>query len=84
MNIISDLKNFLYEESFEELFKSLNTTESLLEKGIIDSVKMLELIAFLEKKYGIKVDDEDLYPENFDTLAAIENYVKSKMNEMPA
>jgi len=84
MNIISDVKNFLYEESFEELFKSLNDTESLLEKGIIDSVKMLELIAFLEKKYDIKVDDEDLYPENFDTLVAIEDYIKSKMNEKTA
>lgn len=84
MNIISEVKNFLYDESFEEQFKSLNSNDSLLENGIIDSVKMLELISFLEKQYGIKVDDEDLYPENFDTLAAIEDYVKSKMNKAPA
>jgi acyl carrier protein len=34
----------------------------------------------LEEKYRIEVDEDDLYPENFDTMAAIENYVKSKLN----
>ena len=49
MNIISEVKNFLYDESFEEQFKSLSNVDSLLENGIIDSVKMLELISFLEE-----------------------------------
>jgi acyl carrier protein len=80
MDIISDVKNFLYDENFKEDFKTLDENESLLEKGIIDSVKMLELISFLEEKYRIEVDEDDLYPENFDTMAAIENYVKSKLN----
>lgn len=80
MDIMSDVKNFLYDENFEEEFKTLDVNESLLEKGIIDSVKMLELISFLEEKYGIKVDEDDLYPENFDTIVAIENYVKNKLN----
>jgi acyl carrier protein len=80
MDIMSDVRNFLYDENFKEEFKSLDENESLLEKGIIDSVKMIELISFLEEKYGIKVDDDDLYPENFDTIAAIENYVKNKLN----
>lgn len=80
MDIMSDVKNFLYDENFKEEFKTLDQNDSLLEKGIIDSVKMLELISFLEEKYRIKVDEDDLYPENFDTMAAIENYVKSKLN----
>jgi acyl carrier protein len=80
MDIMSDVRNFLYDENFKEEFKSLDENESLLERGIIDSVKMIELISFLEEKYGIKVDDDDLYPENFDTIAAIENYVKNKLN----
>jgi acyl carrier protein len=84
MKIISEVKNFLYDESFEKQFKSLSNVDSLLENGIIDSVKMLELISFLEEQYGIKVDDEDLFPENFDTLEAIEQYVRSKMNKAPA
>lgn len=80
MNIIDEVKNFLYDENLKQQFKILANTDSLLENGIIDSVKMLELIAFLEEKYRIKVDDDDLYPENFDTLDSIQNYVRRRLN----
>ena len=80
MNIIDAVKDFLKDENLEQQFVTLTNTDSLLENGIIDSVKMLELIAFLEQQYNITVDDDDLYPENFDTLAAIENYVKRRMD----
>jgi acyl carrier protein len=81
MNIIEEVKNFLYDENLKRQFKILGNTDSLLENGIIDSVKMLELIAFLEEKYSIKVDDDDLYPENFDTLDSIQDYVRRRMND---
>lgn len=80
MNIIDEVKNFLYDKNLKQQFKILANTDSLLENGIIDSVKMLELIAFLEEKYRIKVDDDDLYPENFDTLDSIQNYVRRRLN----
>lgn len=79
MDVIKKVKDFLYDENFTQKFQTLGNSDSLLENGIIDSVKMLELIAFLEKQYGIKVNDDDLYPENFDTFLAIENYVKNKL-----
>ena len=80
MNIIDAVKDFLKDENLKQQFETLTNTDSLLENGIIDSVRMLELISFLEQQYNIKVDDDDLYPENFDTLAAIENYVKRRMD----
>lgn len=79
MNVQKEVRNFLYEESLKEEFEDLTPDDSLLERGIIDSVRMMDLIAFLEDKFSIKVDDDDLYPENFESLAAIENYVKQKM-----
>ena len=78
MDMHKEIINFLYDDSLKEIFDDLNYDDSLLELGIIDSVKMLELINFIEEKFGIKVDEEDLYPENFDSINAIVNYIQSK------
>ncbi|MHB1515663.1 MAG: acyl carrier protein [Acidiferrobacteraceae bacterium] len=51
---------------------------SLLDLGIIDSTGVIELIAFLEEAFGIHVDDEEITPENLDSLRRIERYVKVK------
>jgi len=69
---------FLYDDNLKDEFDGLDHDDSLLELGIIDSVKMMELIDFIEKTYGISVDDDDLYPENFDTLNAIVAFIESK------
>ena len=52
--------------------------DSLLERGIIDSVAMVDLIAFLEKTYGITISDDDMTPENFDSVDAIARYVAAR------
>jgi len=80
MDIKEKVREFLYCDEFAEEFKNLSNDDSLLEKGIIDSVRMLELISFLEEKFQIRVEDEDLYPENFDSLTAIEDYVLRKIS----
>ena len=48
-------------------------SDSFMQKGIIDSTGVLELISFLEEKYGVTVDDEERIPENLDS---IDNLVK--------
>jgi hypothetical protein len=50
----------------------------LLSKGIVDSHGVMELVGFLEERYGITVGDEDLSPENFESVASIEAYVQRK------
>ena len=72
------LVDFLYDDSLKEEFEQLDYDDSLLELGIVDSVKMLDLIAFIEDTFEIKVDEEDLYPENFDSINAIAEYIESK------
>ncbi len=54
--------------------------ESLLEAGVIDSVAMVDLIAHLEKTYSIQVDEDDMVPENFDSVDAIVAYVAGKQS----
>ncbi|HEC97492.1 MAG TPA: acyl carrier protein [Nitrospirae bacterium] len=54
--------------------------DSFLENGIIDSTGVLELVAFLEEKYRIGIDDEDLVPENLDSIINLVRFVKTKMS----
>jgi acyl carrier protein len=58
----------------------LDRTDSLLEVGVIDSVGVLELIEFLEASYSIQIPDEDVLPENLDSLEAIGRYVSSRLS----
>lgn len=79
MDVKTEIRNYLYSERFKNEFAKLGDDDSLLERGIIDSVKMLDLIGFLEQKFNVTVDDEDLYPENFDSLNAITAYVGQRI-----
>lgn len=55
------------------LHLSVEVTEDtpLLESGLLDSLLLMNLIAFLERKYGIEIPDEKVVPENFDSLRSI-------------
>ncbi|MGX5651580.1 acyl carrier protein [Hydrogenophaga borbori] len=52
--------------------------ESFLEHQVLDSTGFLELVAHLEATYGITIGDEEMVPENLDSLSAIEAFVRSK------
>lgn len=81
MQIIEELSNFLIEKKYIEKGQNIDATDSLIENGIIDSVGMLNLVEFIENRFSIKVDEDDLMPENFDSLKAIEDYVKSILSK---
>jgi acyl carrier protein len=69
---------FLYDDSLKEEFEDLDNDDSLLELGIIDSFKMLELIEYIQKEFGIEIDEDDMLPENFDSVNAIVEFIGSK------
>jgi acyl carrier protein len=56
----------------------LKPDQSLLESGIIDSTGVLELVMFIEEKYSVTVNDEELIPENLDGINNIVNFLKTK------
>ena len=58
--------------------ESLSESDSLLESGLIDSMGVLELVTFLESTFSIQVADEEVVPENLDTIAGIVAYVRRK------
>jgi acyl carrier protein len=57
---------------------ALKDDVSLERSHVVDSVKTLELILFIEETFGFSVDNEDAVPENFDTVTAIVDYVARK------
>jgi acyl carrier protein len=52
---------------------------SLRAAGAMDSVNVLELVLYLESTFGISVDDDEIVPANFDSVAAISGYVERKL-----
>ena len=54
---------------------------SLLEEGIIDSVAVIEMVTFLEETFGVKIEDEEIIPDNLDSVNKIEAYVNKKLKE---
>ena len=57
----------------------LNDNDSFLEKGIIDSTGVLELVNFVEETFDIKVEDEELIPDNLDSLDKLTNFITKKI-----
>jgi len=54
-------------------------SDSFLERGIIDSTGVMELIAFLEGRYRIKLQDYDLIPDNLDSVDGLARFVESRL-----
>jgi acyl carrier protein len=54
---------------------------SLLDAGIVDSTGAMELVSFLESEFGLRVDDQDLVPENLDSIAAMAAFVMRRQAE---
>jgi acyl carrier protein len=68
------LQNFLFTD--EE--SALNSADSLLGKGIIDSTGALELVYFLEEQFRVKVEDREMVPENLDSVNHILAFLAKK------
>ena len=74
------IRKFIVEHFPSSLRHSLTDTDPLLESGVIDSLGVLDLVTFLETKFIVTVDDEELIPENFQNIARIAAFIESKPN----
>lgn len=79
MQTIDILKQFITDELVPDYNpEDLDDNLSLLESGIIDSLGIMKLVAFIEEKFQLKVSDEELIPENFETLSALSKLISQK------
>jgi acyl carrier protein len=49
---------------------------ALIEDGLIDSMGLMQIVAFLDERAGVRVPDDEVTPENFETIAAIDQLVE--------
>jgi acyl carrier protein len=68
------LENYLFTSDTA----ALGFDDSLLGRGIVDSTGMLEIIFFIEEQLGVKVKDEEMIPDNLDSVSKIANFVSGK------
>lgn len=70
-------ENFLLDAEL----KKLNDNDSFFKKGIIDSTGILELVSFIESAFGIKVKDEEMVPDNLDSVNKTADFIAGKKNK---
>lgn len=79
MAVEEKIRNYVLENYlFTDDQSSLSNDDSFIEKGIIDSTGILEVIQFLEEEFGIRVEDDEMVPENLDSVDNIIGFLSKK------
>jgi acyl carrier protein len=84
MNHIDAVREFIVENFLFGDGESLRGDTSLMEEGIMDSTGILELLFFIEETFGFSVKDDELVPENMDSLQNITRFIDRKLNASSA
>jgi acyl carrier protein len=80
MDVAHRVRDFIIERRrFAGLPSVLSDDYALIENEVLDSMAIFEMIAFLEDEYDIRIEDEELIPENFGTIADISRLVHRVM-----
>lgn len=72
-NYITDNLIFAQDDS------AIEDDVSLLEAGIMDSVAVMELVLFVEEEFQLEIDDNEIIPENFDSISNLSNFIHAKL-----
>jgi len=79
MTVEDKVRNYILENYLFSYDQSmLNSADSFLQKGILDSTGILEVIYFLEDEFSVVVDDEEMLPENLDSVNNLVAYIARK------
>jgi acyl carrier protein len=85
LSVSAELEDFIIEEiAFGRGIESIDPDEDLLARGVIDSLAVTQLVAFLEDRYAIQITDDELIPEHFRSLGCMETFVVRKRSIAPA
>jgi acyl carrier protein len=79
MDIVEDIRTFMAEQLSIANAKELDPETALVRNGIIDSIEVMQIVMFLEERFGIEVDETEVLPANFRSLSAMDLFVRSKV-----
>jgi acyl carrier protein len=79
MDVETAIERFVIDEiMLGDSNTKIDPNESLISSGVLDSLALLRLIAFLEEQMGVTVDDSEVIPENFETINEIKIFIEKK------
>ncbi len=80
MEIQAKLRDYIAQNLlFSDNGYGYDDDDSFLEEGIVDSVGIMELVLFIEETYGLSVEDQDLTPDNFDSINKLAHYIGKRL-----
>ena len=59
--------------------KNITDSDNIIEEGIIDSLGLMKLINYIEDNFSLKIDDEDLTPDNFESIDIISSFIEKML-----
>jgi acyl carrier protein len=77
--IKSKIQEFVQTYFLEGTEIVLKDDTSFLDEGILDSTGVIELVAFVEETFGFRIEDEEIQPDNFDSVNKLLVFVESKL-----
>lgn len=82
MQVKSEIRRFIVDNFlYGQEDGGFDDEVSFLEKGFIDSTGVLELVSFIEEAFGIVMNDDELIPENLDSLNKLSSFITRKRND---
>ena len=76
--LVDKIRSFIVAQFPTARGRTLGADDRLLQNGVLDSMGVLNLVGYLEEEFGIEVADEDLVPDNFETLRRLGAFVEEK------
>ena len=80
-DIQSDIYNFVVENFLFGKADGLTDDDSLVGKGVIDSTGVLELVSFVQEHFGIRMEDQEIIPDNLDSIKKLVAFVTRKRQQ---
>jgi acyl carrier protein len=79
MNVENAVERFIVDEILlGDSQTRIEPSQSLIGSGVLDSLALLRLIAFIEEQFGVTVNDDEVIPDNFETINEIKSFVERK------
>ncbi len=78
MSVNAQMRQFIVDNFYVSDSSELADDTLLVTSGLVDSTGMLEVIAFLEATFGIRISDQEMVPENLESIARIAAFVERK------
>ena len=75
------IREFVMDAAQSKGLNAVSDSDSLTEQGIIDSLTIFRLVSFLEDSFGVRIGDDEIVNENFQSIETIESFVADKLSQ---